>query len=103
MNTNEVAVLTGVSVRTLHHYDKIGLLSPGRNPKNDYREYTENDLDMLWQRIWRNCFLDWERNVLKSQIPWWSKLLWIRCINFSTRILAIIIHLRHLQDWVSYM
>lgn len=49
MNTNEVAVLTGVSVRTLHHYDKIGLLSPGRNRDNDYREYTENDLDMLQQ------------------------------------------------------
>lgn len=49
MNTNEVAVLTGVSVRTLHHYDKIGLLSPGRNPDNDYREYSENDLDMLQQ------------------------------------------------------
>jgi DNA-binding transcriptional MerR regulator len=49
MNTNEVAVLTGVSVRTLHHYDKIGLLSPGRNPDNDYREYAENDLDMLQQ------------------------------------------------------
>ncbi|WP_313075277.1 MerR family transcriptional regulator [Lacrimispora sp.] len=49
MNTNEVAIITGVSVRTLHHYDKIGLLSPGRNPENDYREYTENDLDMLQQ------------------------------------------------------
>lgn len=49
MNTNEVAILTGVSVRTLHHYDKIGLLSPGRNPDNDYREYTESDLDMLQQ------------------------------------------------------
>lgn len=49
MNTNEVAILTGVSVRTLHHYDKIGLLCPGRNPDNDYREYTENDLDMLQQ------------------------------------------------------
>lgn len=49
MNTNEVASLTGVSVRTLHHYDKIGLLCPGRNPENGYREYSEMDLDQLQQ------------------------------------------------------
>lgn len=49
MNTNEVALLSGVSVRTLHHYDNIGLLSPGRNPENGYREYSEKDLDLLQQ------------------------------------------------------
>ena len=49
MNTNEVACLTGVSVRTLHHYDKIGLLCPNRNPENGYREYSEKDLDLLQQ------------------------------------------------------
>ena len=41
MNLNEVAELTGVSVRTLHHYDQIGLLRPGRNPDNGYREYSD--------------------------------------------------------------
>ena len=30
MNASEVAALTGVSVRTLHHYDQIGLLRPTR-------------------------------------------------------------------------
>ncbi len=49
MNTNEVADLTGVSVRTLHHYDKIGLLCPNRNPDNGYRDYSEKDLDLLQQ------------------------------------------------------
>lgn len=49
MNTNEVALLTGVSVRTLHHYDKIGLLNPNRNPDNGYREYSDADLDLLQQ------------------------------------------------------
>ena len=49
MNTNEVASLTGVRVRTLHHYDKIGLLCPSRNPENGYREYDERDLDRLQQ------------------------------------------------------
>lgn len=49
MNTNEVANLTGISVRTLHHYDQIKLLSPDRNPANGYRVYSEEDLDQLQQ------------------------------------------------------
>ncbi|MBE6012840.1 MAG: MerR family transcriptional regulator, partial [Lachnospiraceae bacterium] len=49
MNTNEVANITGISVRTLHHYDKIGLLSPCRNPDNGYREYKDEDIDRLQQ------------------------------------------------------
>ncbi|MBE0601544.1 MAG: MerR family transcriptional regulator [Firmicutes bacterium] len=56
MNPNEVAALTGVSVRTLHHYDQIGLLRPARNPDNDYREYTHADLDLLQQILFfREC------------------------------------------------
>ncbi|WP_099204641.1 MerR family transcriptional regulator [Scatolibacter rhodanostii] len=49
MNTKEVAAISGVSVRTLHHYDEIGLLCPQRNPQNDYREYREEDIDALQQ------------------------------------------------------
>lgn len=49
MNAREVATITGVSVRTLHHYDQIGLLCPKRNDNNDYRKYTEADLDKLQQ------------------------------------------------------
>lgn len=46
---NQLAKLAGVSVRTLHHYDEIGLLSPKRNEKNDYRLYTEDELLLLQQ------------------------------------------------------
>lgn len=49
MNTKEVANLTGISVRTLHHYDKLGLLRPNRHPENSYREYSEEDLNLLQQ------------------------------------------------------
>lgn len=49
MNINEVAGLTGLSVRTLHHYDAIGLLCPQRNSENGYREYFGEDLDQLQQ------------------------------------------------------
>ena len=46
----ELAKLAGVSVRTLHHYDQIGLLHPGaRDPGNDYRRYGREDLLRLQQ------------------------------------------------------
>ncbi|MBC1361207.1 MerR family transcriptional regulator [Listeria welshimeri] len=49
MQTKELAELTGVSVRTLHHYDKIGLLVPQKDEWNGYRIYSENDVDKLQQ------------------------------------------------------
>ncbi|MGW1057326.1 MerR family transcriptional regulator [Micromonospora rubida] len=43
----EVAKAAGVTVRTLHHYDEIGLLSPsGRTPAG-YRRYDDADLERL--------------------------------------------------------
>jgi DNA-binding transcriptional MerR regulator len=46
----EVARIAGVTVRTLHHYDEIGLLRPGGRTRAGYRSYHEADLDRL-QRI----------------------------------------------------
>ena len=48
---NELSKLTQVSVRTLHHYDKIGLLKPGLRQSNGYRLYSEKDLLKLQQII----------------------------------------------------
>jgi MerR family transcriptional regulator, thiopeptide resistance regulator len=45
-----VARLAGVTVRTLHHYDEVGLLTPGARTDAGYRRYSEPDLDRL-QRI----------------------------------------------------
>jgi DNA-binding transcriptional MerR regulator len=45
-----VARLSGVTVRTLHHYDEIGLLTPSGRSDAGYRRYGEADLDRL-QRI----------------------------------------------------
>lgn len=46
---SEVAELTGVSVRTLHHYDRIGLLSPEHVTEAGYRQYSEQELERLQQ------------------------------------------------------
>lgn len=43
----EVSRLTGVSIRTLHHYDAIGLLRPGRDNGSRYRFYDDKDLERL--------------------------------------------------------
>ena len=43
----EVSILTGVSVRTLHHYDAIGLLKPARITEAGYRLYDDPDLQRL--------------------------------------------------------
>ncbi len=49
MNVGEVAALAGVTVRTLHHYDRIGLLSPSGRTASGYRQYSAADLDRLHQ------------------------------------------------------
>ena len=44
---NQVSKLTGVSVRTLHHYDAIGLLRPTKTSESGYRLYDDAALARL--------------------------------------------------------
>jgi DNA-binding transcriptional MerR regulator len=46
---SEVAKVSGVSVRALHHYDEIGLLKPGHVGENGYRYYGRDELLRLQQ------------------------------------------------------
>ncbi|MCZ7543136.1 MAG: MerR family transcriptional regulator [Anaerolineae bacterium] len=43
------AKLAGVTVRTLHHYDRMGLLTPSSSTEAGYRLYTQRDLLRLQQ------------------------------------------------------
>lgn len=51
MNENwtvkQVSQLTGLTVRTLHHYDQIGLLKPAFVAENGYRYYNQENLARL--------------------------------------------------------
>lgn len=47
----DLSKLTGVSVQTLHHYDRIKLLKPSLRLENGYRVYSERDLLKLQQII----------------------------------------------------
>ena len=46
---NEVSKLTGVSIRTLQYYDKIGLLKPAEYTESGYRLYDDAALERLQQ------------------------------------------------------
>ncbi|WP_105123409.1 MerR family transcriptional regulator [Streptococcus suis] len=43
----QVSQLTGLTVRTLHHYDQIGLLKPASVGENSYRYYNQENLARL--------------------------------------------------------
>ncbi|NVN49918.1 MerR family transcriptional regulator [Mycolicibacterium hippocampi] len=51
LTVGEVAERFGITVRTLHHYDDIGLLTPSRGAASGYRVYTSADLTRLSQVI----------------------------------------------------
>ena len=46
----QFANLAGVTVRTLHHYDRLGLLKP-RRTDSGYRLYRESDMERLEQIV----------------------------------------------------
>ncbi|MEU5898865.1 MULTISPECIES: MerR family transcriptional regulator [Streptomyces] len=48
-SVGQVAAFAGVTVRTLHHYDEIGLLVPGGRSHAGHRRYGDDDLDRLQQ------------------------------------------------------
>ncbi|WP_328910892.1 MerR family transcriptional regulator [Streptomyces sp. NBC_00234] len=48
-SVGQVAGFAGVTVRTLHHYDGIGLLSPSGRSHAGHRRYDDGDLDRLQQ------------------------------------------------------
>ncbi|WP_458125355.1 MerR family transcriptional regulator [Paenibacillus sp. Z3-2] len=49
MKVKEVAELASISVRTLHHYDEIGLLTPDEVTSAGYRLYSDANLERLQQ------------------------------------------------------
>jgi DNA-binding transcriptional MerR regulator len=48
-SVGQVAGFAGITVRTLHHYDDIGLLAPSERSHAGHRRYSDADLDRLQQ------------------------------------------------------
>lgn len=54
VNIKQAEELSGVSRQNIRFYEKQGLLTPARNPDNDYREYSREDIETLkWIRVMR--------------------------------------------------
>jgi DNA-binding transcriptional MerR regulator len=49
LKVGELAQRTGLTIRTLHHYDEIGLVKPSRRGGSGYRLYTVADIARLQQ------------------------------------------------------
>ena len=49
LKVGELARRTGLTVRTLHHYDNVGLLSPSCRTESGHRLYTSDDIARLQQ------------------------------------------------------
>ena len=49
MKINQVEQLVGITKKNIRFYEEQGLLSPGRNRENGYRDYTEEDVKKLEQ------------------------------------------------------
>ncbi len=51
LTVGQVAADFGVTVRTLHHFDEVGLLEPSERSHAGYRLYTDDDLTRLRQIV----------------------------------------------------
>ena len=61
----DLSKLTGISVQTLHHYDRINLLTPSLRLRNGYRVDSEKDLLKL-QQILALKFFGFELRQIKG-------------------------------------
>ena len=50
-SVGQLAKATGLTVRTLHHYEEIGLLAPSERGGNGYRRYEPADVDRLYRIV----------------------------------------------------
>lgn len=65
MKISEVGKLTGITVRTLHYYDEIGLLKPSEITESGYRLYSKDSLETLQQILFFKE-LDFPLNEIKE-------------------------------------
>lgn len=47
MNIGQAALKSGLPVKTLRYYEEIGLVCPSRSAGNDYRDYSEAEVEHL--------------------------------------------------------
>lgn len=72
MNIKQASDASGISSRNIRYYEQAGLLCPARDPQNDYRTYTEQDIRTLKLiRMLRMLGVPLEeiRPILQGEVP----------------------------------
>ena len=97
MKINEVAKLTGITVRTLHYYDEIGLLKPSKVTDKGYRIYDQKSLEILQQilffrelefplnqikQIINDSKFDSQKALCMSTPKWFFRIYPCSCYNY---------------------
>ena len=95
---NKVSQLTGVTIKTLHYYEKIGLLIPTRVGVNNYRYYSNDDIKRL-QEILVYRTMDFSLNdineILKNQTNE------SRIIRLEKQLEIVKSHMNNLQEIIT--
>ena len=72
MKINEVEARAGITKKNIRFYEEQGLLSPRRNPENGYRDYGEEEVQILRRiRVLRKLGLPIEE-IRRMQSGAWS-------------------------------
>ena len=98
MTVKEVSKLTGVSIRTLQYYDRIGLLRPASRTDSGYRLYDDTSLEKLQQIL---LFRELEFSLKEIQeivdAPNFDKH---KALNQQIKLLEL--KMEHLETLISY-
>jgi DNA-binding transcriptional MerR regulator len=87
----ELAKRTGLSVRALHHYDEIGLLTPSHRSESGYRLYAESDVRRLQQILSLRSLgfsLEEARDFLRRPETTPDRVLQLQLAHLKERIAA---------------
>ena len=76
MTVNEVSKLTGVSIRALQYYDKIGLLHPAEYTEAGYRLYDDTALERLQQILLLLAHIEKRAYRKPYHLRSWTKTGW---------------------------
>lgn len=98
----ELARITGVSIRTLHHYDEIGLLKPSDRTAAGYRVYSTADAERLHRiLVYRELDFDLKRIAMILDQPGMDELKQLRQQHALLREQAA--RLQHILNTVEAM
>ncbi|MGY5483655.1 MerR family transcriptional regulator [Paenibacillus sp. ALE2] len=102
----EVSNLSGISVRTLHYYDEIGLLKPHHIGNNGYRYYEQEQLLRLQQiMVYRELDLPLSEigNVLKQTKEQKAEVLQVHRAKIEAKVFRLHTLLQTIDETVAHL